>query len=96
MYGPDYAAGDKDEQPGMVKPLSDGQYYIQDALEKADHMVMICYENPIEDKAVTTLLNAAGPNLSKIALLTKMGVTKAKGGVLGGSDDIKLVDCENY
>jgi hypothetical protein len=94
MYGPDYAAGDKDE-PGMVKPVSDGQD-IQDALEKADSMVMICYDNPIEDKAVTTLLNAAGPNLSKIILLTKMGVTKAKGNFFGGSDEIKLVDCENY
>jgi hypothetical protein len=94
MYGPDYAAGDKDE-PGMVKPVSDGQD-IQDALEKADSMVMICYDNPIEDKAVTTLLNAAGPNLSKIVLLTKIGSYQGQGRLFGGSDDIKLVDCENY
>jgi hypothetical protein len=94
MYGHDYAAGDKDE-PGRVKLVSDGQE-IQDALEKADSMVMICYDNPIENKAVMTLLNAAGPNLSKIVLLSKMGVTKAKGNFFGGSDELRLLECEKY
>jgi hypothetical protein len=95
MCEPDHAAGDKDEQPGIAKPASDGQG-VQDALKKAGCMVVTCHDNPIEDKAVTTLLNAAGPNLSKIVLLTKMGVAKAKGGFLGGSDNVKLVDYEKH
>jgi hypothetical protein len=91
MYGTEYADAEKDE-PGRAKPVSSGED-IGAALEKANSLIFICYDSPIDEKSVDTLLGATGDDLSKVVLLSKMGVTKAKGGFFGGGDS-KLIESE--
>jgi hypothetical protein len=48
----------------------------------------------LEASTFNTLLNSAGSDLGKIVLVSKMGVTKAKGGFLGGGKDARLLEAE--
>jgi hypothetical protein len=92
MYGPDYSEEGKDE-PGKAKPVSSGED-IQECLEKANSICLICHDNAIEEKTVNTLIDSAGEDLSKVVLLSKMGASTAKGGFFGGGDS-KLSEGEN-
>lgn len=92
MYGTEYADADVDE-PGMAKPISDGGD-MQDALKSATCLTLVSYDAAVEEAAVNTLLESSGEELSKIVLLTKMGVTKAKGGFFGGGKDAERLDSE--
>ena len=92
MYGAEYSENDVDE-PGRAKPISSGED-MQNSLEQATSLCLISYDEPLEKKAVNTLIEAAGDGLSKVVLLSKMGVTKAGGGFFGGGDS-KLLESEN-
>lgn len=92
MYGKDYSEKEIDEA-GRAKPISTGDD-MQESLKKANSLCLICYDQPIEVKALQVLLDAAGEDLSKIVLLSKMGVSKAKGGFFGGGDS-KLLESES-
>jgi hypothetical protein len=92
MYGPEYLE-EKGDKPGYARPVSSGEG-IQDSLESADSLIFVAYDNPIDEKSYNTLLDTAGDNLSKVVMLSKMGVTKAKGGFFGGSEG-KLLESEN-
>jgi hypothetical protein len=92
MYGKDYADAGIDEE-GNAKPISDGGE-MQSALQKATCLTLVGYDEPVEGSAVVTLLESSGPDLSKIVLLSKMGITRAKGGFLGGGKDVQLLESE--
>ena len=92
MYGAEYANAGIDE-PGKAKPISDGGE-MQACLQRATCLTLIGYDEPVEPATVNTLLNSAGADLGKIVLISKMGVTKAKGGFLGGGKDAKLLEAE--
>jgi len=79
-------------QTNMATPISSGDD-IQNALSKANTLILVCYDKPVEEKAVNTLLNAAGSDLSKVVLLSKMGVTASGGGGFFGGGS-KLMDSE--
>lgn len=82
---------DSENKIYKAKPISSGGD-MQDALSKASTLFLVCYDNPIEEKALNTLLNTAGSDLSQVVLLSKMGAT-ADGGFFGGGS--KLADSEN-
>jgi len=86
MYGKDYVEAGVDQQ-GNAKPISSGED-IQDALQSAESLVMICYDDPLDEKSVNTLVNAAGDDLKKIVLLSKMGASKKKTGFFAGSNEL--------
>ena len=91
MYG-----NDNDEttetDPTMATPIS-APDDMQNALSKANTLFLVCYDNPIEEKALNTLLDNAGSDLSKVVMLSKMGATAGGGGFFGGGS--KLLDSEN-
>eukprot|EP00536_Pseudo-nitzschia_multiseries_P012201 jgi/Psemu1/207903/e_gw1.451.8.1 len=100
MYGATATASDGDEEAETMPkatPISSGGD-IQDALTRANTLILVCYDTPVEEKALNTLLNAAGSDLSKIVLLSKMGVSTARGGgggfFGGGGGDSKLAASE--
>ncbi|MGK3746245.1 MAG: hypothetical protein ACI90V_013107 [Bacillariaceae sp.] len=93
----------KQQQQRRAEPISSADD-IQNALTKANVLILVCYDNPIEEKSLNTLLNtaAAGNNdqlLSKIVLISKMGVSSSSssggGGFFGGGGNSKLLDSEN-
>lgn len=90
MYGSEFVGIDA---PGHARPISSGDD-IQESLQTADCLIFVAYDTPMEEQACMTLLNFAQDNLSKVVLLSKMGVTKAKGGFFGGND-AKLLESEN-
>lgn len=94
MYGD--ASKDEDEKNEtdsiMATPISSADD-MQDALSKANTLFLVCYDNPIEEKALSTLLDNAGSDLSKVVMLSKMGATAGGGGFFGGGS--KLLDSEN-
>jgi hypothetical protein len=105
MYGieegdDDGGDGDpKQQQQQRAEPISSPDD-IQNALTKANVLILVCYDNPIEEKSLNTLLNtaASGNNdqLSKIVLISKMGVSSSGGGgFFGGGGNSKLLDSEN-
>ena len=66
---------------------------MQNALSKASTLFLMCYDNPIEEKSLSTLINVAGPDLSKVVMLSKMGATASGGGGFFGGGN-KLLDSE--
>mmetsp|Transcript_21105 Transcript_21105/g.61043 ORF Transcript_21105/g.61043 Transcript_21105/m.61043 type:complete len:299 (+) Transcript_21105:70-966(+) len=82
MYGDDYGSEDK---PGCARPVSSGED-MQTALEGAESIIFVAHDEPIDEKSYNTLISAAGDNLSKVVLMSKTGVTKAKGGFFGGKE----------
>lgn len=95
MYGLDYVeqlGGGSGDQPGHARPVSSGED-IGAALESADSLLFVAYDNPIDAKTYNTLLNSAGENLAKVVLMSKMGASKAKGGFFGGNDN-KMLESE--
>lgn len=92
MYGKEYADAAVDME-GNAKPISDGGD-MQSALMKATCLTLIGYDEPVDGSAVSTLIESSGPDLCKIVLLSKIGVTQAKGGFLGGGKDTKLLESE--
>jgi len=87
-----------DEQQRRAIPVSSAED-IQKALMKANVLILVSYDQPIEEKALNTLLKTAGKDyLSKIVLVSKMGVTGGggSGGFFGGGKKSKLLDSENY
>ncbi len=84
---------DDEETTILGKPISSGED-MQDALSKANTLFLVCYDNPIEEKALNTLLNTAGTDLSKVVMLSKMGATAGGGGGFFGGGS-KLFDSEN-
>ena len=93
MYGGDYGKAGVDE-PGKAKPISSGDD-IQEALNVADSLVFLTYDGSVEASTVKTLLeNANTDTLKRVVLLSKQGVTKAKGGFFGGGADAKILDTE--
>ena len=75
---------------------------IQTALLEADALILVCYDTPLEEKALNTLLETAtaegNDNLSQVVLISKMGVTQPAqqgGGFFGGGNkNKKLLDAE--
>ena len=94
MYGTDYEETGVDDDD-KAKPISDPND-IEEALQKCNSIFFIAYDNPVDAKSVDTLIETAGENLSKIILLSKMGVTKSKGGFFGGGGDTALLESEKY
>ncbi len=76
----------------MATPISSADD-MQNALSKANTLFLVCYDNAIEEKALSTLLDNAGSDLSKVVMLSKMGATAGGGGFFGGGS--KLLDSEN-
>ena len=93
MYGAEYAEKNVDDK-GKARLISDPGD-IEDSLINANSILFIAYDNPIDEKSVNTLLDTAGEKLSKVVMLSKMGVTKAKGGFFGGGDSDLLMS-EKY
>lgn len=93
--GDDDDNADADEEilvtGNRATPISSGDD-MQNALSKASTLFLVCYDNPIEEKSVSTLLSFAGSDLSKVVMLSKMGAT-ADAGFFGGG--FKLMDSEN-
>lgn len=75
----------------LAQAISSGDD-MQNALKKATTIFLVCYDNPIEGKALSTLIDNAGDDLSKVVMLSKIGAT-ADGGFFGGGS--KLLDSEN-
>jgi hypothetical protein len=75
----------------LAQAISSGDD-MQNALKKATTIFLVCYDNPIEEKALSTLIDNAGDALSKVVMLSKIGAT-ADGGFFGGGS--KLLDSEN-
>lgn len=100
MYGDSSSSDDDngdDDDTGRAKPICSGGD-IQDALSKANALILVCYDTPIEEKSLNTLLNTAGSDLSKIVLISKMGVVSSSsggGGFFSGGGSSKLLDSEN-
>lgn len=92
MYGTEYTK-DGGDKPGYARPVSTGGD-IQASLEAADSLIFVAYDTPIDEKSYNILLDSTGDKLSKVVLMSKMGVTKAKGGFFGGNDG-KLLESEN-
>ena len=92
MYGMEYADIGVDESD-KARPISAGTD-IGNALEACHSITLINYDTPVEQSLLNTLIQNAGPNLSKIVVLAKMGITRAKGGFFGGSDST-LMEAEN-
>mmetsp|Transcript_1341 Transcript_1341/g.3416 ORF Transcript_1341/g.3416 Transcript_1341/m.3416 type:complete len:309 (-) Transcript_1341:755-1681(-) len=95
MYGASNGGDDDDdgeETTPRATPISSGDD-IQDALTRANSLILVCHETPVEEKAINTLLNSAGSDLSKVVLLSKMGASTAGGGFFGGGDS-KLAESE--
>ena len=75
---------------------------IQTALLEADALILACYDTPLEEKALNTLLDTAlaegNDNLSQVVLISKMGVAQPAqqgGGFFGGGNkNKKLLDAE--
>lgn len=90
MYG---SRDEYDENDGVNRaiPISSGGD-MQNSLTKAETLFLVCYDSPIEESALSTLLNTAGSDLSKVVLLSKMGATAGGGGFFGGGS--KLADGE--
>jgi hypothetical protein len=93
MYGTEYIEEEGGDKPGYARPVSSGED-IQDSLQSADSLIFVAYDTPIDEKSYNTLLSSTGDNLSKVVLMSKMGVTKATGGFFGGGD-AKLLESEN-
>eukprot|EP00980_Cylindrotheca_fusiformis_P005629 scaffold1184_cov132-Cylindrotheca_fusiformis.AAC.50 len=91
MYGVDYEKKGIDEE-GRAKPISKPED-MEAALKTAGVLFFVSHENPVDQKAATTLIDTAGEGLSKVVLLSKMGVTKETGGFFGGSKN-KLLQSE--
>lgn len=94
MYGIEYAETGIDV-PGKAKTVSDPEA-MSSALEKATALTLIGESKPVDKEAVTTLMRNSGPNLSKIVLISKIGVTNAKSGFLGGNTMVKMLESERY
>jgi len=92
----DTSIGDEQPQQRRAIPVSSPED-IQNALTKANVLILVSYDQPIEEKALNTLLNTAGNDyLSKIVLISKMGVSGGGGGgFFGGGKSSKLLDSEN-
>jgi len=74
------------DQPGHARPISSGEA-IQESLQKANCLIFVGYDAPIDAKSYSTLLDTTSADtLSKVVLLSKIGVTKAKSGFFGGAD----------
>ena len=88
-----YGTRDEYEDDGQNRaiPISSGGD-MQSALTKAETLFLVCYDSPIEESALTTLMNNAGSGLSKVVLLSKMGASVGGGGFFGGGS--KLADGE--
>jgi hypothetical protein len=84
MYGTEYEEKGVDEG-GKANPISKPDD-MEAALKKSSVIFFIGCDTPIDEKAATTLINAAGEELSKVILLSKMGVTRSKGGFFGGGN----------
>lgn len=97
MYGDVDEDGDDESNYRLAKPISSGGD-IQEALTKANTLILVCHDTPIDEKALATLLNSAGSDLSKIVLLSKMGVEASGGGggfFGGGGGNPRLADSES-
>ena len=92
MYGPKDDETNEETDSVIATPISSGED-MQSALSKASTIFLVCYDNPIEESALSTLLNTAGSDLSKVVMLSKMGATAGGGGFFGGGS--KLLDSEN-
>jgi len=87
MYGVDYANEGVD-QPGKAKPISNPEE-MDDALQRADSVVLVATDEPVDGATLTTFLKYTNTKvLKKIVLLSKMGVTNNKngGGFFGGGN----------
>jgi hypothetical protein len=94
MYGKKYAEGGVDED-GCARPISQGND-MEAALKKATSLILTAYDKPLDEKTVNTLFDTTGEDLSKVVLLSKMGVKKSKGGFLGGGGNSNLLSTETY
>mmetsp|Transcript_3667 Transcript_3667/g.6487 ORF Transcript_3667/g.6487 Transcript_3667/m.6487 type:complete len:316 (+) Transcript_3667:129-1076(+) len=96
MYGASNDEEEDDDDSGntvpKATPISSGGD-IQYALTRANTLILVCHDTPFEEKALNTLLNSAGSDLSKIVMLSKMGVSTGGGGFFGGGDS-KLAQSE--
>ena len=91
MYGTSYADAGIDDHD-KAKPISAASD-IGAVLATCESLTLINYDAPVEESLWKTLIQNTGPQLSKIVVLSKMGVTRAKGGFFGGVDK-KLLDAE--
>ena len=90
--GDDDKNDDSENTVPKATPISSGGD-IQNALTRANTLILVCHDTPFEEKALNTLLNSAGSDLSKIVMLSKMGVSSGGGGFFGGGDS-KLAQSE--
>jgi len=93
------SSGDEQQQRNQRRraiPVSSA-VDIQNVLTKANVLILVSYDQPIEEKALNTLLKTAGNDyLSKIVLIAKMGVSGVGGGgFFGSGKSSKLLDSEN-
>ena len=88
------AAAPVEEDPDRIlaQPISSGGD-MQDALQKATTLFLVCYDQPIEESAVGTLIKSAGSDLSKVVMLSKMGASAGGGGGFFGGGS-KLAESE--
>jgi len=83
---------------GLARPISSGED-IMAALQATNSIIFLGYDQPIDESSYKTLLNSAGDKLTKVVLMSKMGVSRAKGGGGfmfggGGGGDAKLLQSE--
>lgn len=89
MYGTNYSNDGKDDPD---KPqIRVGADQLGVALSDAKALIAVCDENTVPDGTVKTLLDNA-PNIERVVLISKMGVTRAKPGPFGlGGGDAELL-----
>jgi hypothetical protein len=93
MYGKEYAkeSSDVDERARVLV----GTGELGEGLSSAISLCLVCDSAPMEENTLTVLLKNT-PLLKRVVLISRMGVTRAKGGgFLGiGGEDMKLLENE--
>jgi hypothetical protein len=92
MYGAYYTEQDV-ERAEYAKAVSNGDEILA-GLQRATSLVLISHQEPVEASALQTLLVSSGPDLEKVVLLSKIGVSKEVRNFWSGPNDLKWSESE--
>ena len=76
MYGKEYASANVDAE-GNGKVLTTIEQ-LGAGLKAAEALAIVCDTEPLPENIASTLMNEAGDKLSRVVLVSRMGITRAK------------------
>ena len=76
MYGKEYASANVDAE-GNGKVLTTIEQ-LGAGLKAAEALAIVCDTEPLPENIASTLINEAGDKLSRVVLVSRMGITRAK------------------